>query len=371
MAFLAHLVSIAVAQQPAPAPTAEELMKKLDGAQGLADKEKPFEIAASLARLYVSQGRMAEAVGFAKDALKAAEPALQWYLEQKKLLGSAQALAENCEPSGTEPNLGVSFAAAQKHAQAKRVAQAVGCLRKALSPVSDVLILDGNAKFLTKDVVGAKASYERAIAVFPELPEPYYSRGALTLDEKPDEVRALETAKADLQRFLSLAPSSPKAANAQRLLKRAEAGIAAGGLTKIAKAPAPSSMPPPLSQATIDAFQNAPRTPESDQRFAKLIEDAEAALAQGEFQKALDGFKQVMPFQPENARLRAGMAWSLVKLGKPMADNVWRVASQSPEALDALGDRLKEKGDAQQAKALWSRLAETVPAYAPKLEGKR
>ena len=63
------------------------------------------------------------------------------------------------------------------------------------------------------------------------------------------------------------------------------------------------------------------------------------------------------------------MAWAMVKLNKqPMADNVWRVASQSPEAIDALGETLKAKGDAEQAKAVWERLAGSVPSYADKLK---
>lgn len=76
-------------------------------------------------------------------------------------------------------------------------------------------------------------------------------------------------------------------------------------------------------------------------------------------------------YQPSNPRLRAGMAWTLVRLGKPMADTVWRAAIENPDAVDALGDRLKAQGDADGAKALWTRLAETVPGYAPRLEGKR
>jgi len=64
------------------------------------------------------------------------------------------------------------------------------------------------------------------------------------------------------------------------------------------------------------------------------------------------------------------MAWSLVRLQKPMAQNVWQVALQDPAAIDALGDTLKTKGDAAGAKLLWQRLKDTAPAYASKVEGK-
>lgn len=262
---------------------------------------------------------------------------------------------------------------ARRHADAKRTAAAVTCARKALNGVPDVLLMDGNARFLSRDLAGARASYDRVATTFSDVPEALYSRGALTLDEEPDDVKALEAAKRDLEGFLAAAPDARQARSARALLDRTKAGIGAGGLSKLTPvpAPAPATSPPPLDPATIAAFQNAPKTAEGDARFAKLIEDSEEALAKGRYQEALDGFKQVMPFQPENPRLRAGMAWTLVKLGKPMAENVWRVASQTPEAVDALGDRLKAKGDGDGAKALWARLAETVPGYAPKLEGKR
>jgi cytochrome c-type biogenesis protein CcmH/NrfG len=120
----------------------------------------------------------------------------------------------------------------------------------------------------------------------------------------------------------------------------------------------------------MEAFENAPRTPEMEQKFAKAIEDAEHALAVGEFQTALDSYKTVMPYQPNNPRVRAGMAWSLFKLGKPMADRVWGVATQDPDAVAALGDALKKQGNATEAKAVWQRLAASVPDYASKVENR-
>jgi TolA-binding protein len=53
-----------------------------------------------------------------------------------------------------------------------------------------------------------------------------------------------------------------------------------------------------------------------------------------------------------------------------MADNVWNVAAQTPDAIVELGDSLKAKGDEEGARAVWTRLKETVPSYASKLEGK-
>lgn len=369
-----YALSLALAQAPG-APSPEELIKKIDSAPELKAKEKPFEIVASLVRLYFGQGRTKDAQTYANEALAVSEPAVSFYVQQKKKAGNAPVdPSATCQPeAGKEANLANLLDVARKHAAANRSKDALTCARKAVASVPDVMLMEAHARFLLKDLAGARAGYERLISTFDDVPEAFYARGALTLDEKPDDVKALETAKADFEKFLALAPAARQGRNAKALLERTKAGIDAGGLSKLSPAPIPEqpAAPPMLNQATIDAFQNAPRTPESEARFAKLIEDGEDALAKGQPQDALNSFRQVMPYQPDNPRLRAGMAWSLVKLGKPMAENVWRVASGTPEAIDQLGDRLKAKGDAEGAKALWNRLAETVPAYAPKLEGKR
>ncbi|MCU0694965.1 MAG: hypothetical protein MUC96_00395 [Myxococcaceae bacterium] len=377
MSAWSFALALSLTQAPPSAPTPEELLKKLDGTPGLQDRARPFEISASLTRLYFSQGRTKDAQSYARDALATARPALDFYAAQKKQLGAQKPdPTAVCTPDKPkDENLANTLEVAQALAKAKKTAAAVTCARKALSGVPEVMLLDGNLKFLTKDLPGARASYDEVLARFDDVPEAHYARGALTLDEKPDDVKALEAAISDLDTFLSRAPQSAKARHAKALRERADAGLKAGGVSKLAPVaaaePAPAPGMPVLDQATIAAFQNAPKSAEADARYAKLIEDGEEALAKGRYQEALDGFKQVMPYQPDNPRLRAAMAWSLVKLGKPMADNVWRVATQTPEAVDALGDRLKEKGDVDGAKALWRRLAESVPQYAPKLEAKR
>src|SRR6185369_17048266 len=103
--------------------------------------------------------------------------------------------------------------------------------------------------------------------------------------------------------------------------------------------------------------------------FEQLINDAEGFLATGKYQDALDAYKRVVPFNPDNARARAGMAWSLVRLQKPMAQNVWSVAMQSPQAIDELGATLAKKGDKDGAKQLWARLKDS--GYTSKLEGQQ
>lgn len=381
------LVLIVLTQAaPAVPPSADELVKRLDSTAGLKEKDKPFEIAASLGRLYFGQGRYGDALGFFKQAVDGAEDARALYLAQKKLLGTKP--VPGAKDVGCEPKPDVTLVAlhekAKAFAAAKNAPNAVACLKAALAPLMELEVLLGNTQFLLRDTAGALFTYTRALDTFESNADARYSRAALTLDAFGDDVAALGRAKADFEKFLAEAPTSPRAATAKRLLARTDEAIAAGGLSKSnvtpeqvaalapAQPPAQAGVQPPvLTKEMMDAFQNAPRTPEMEANFAKLISDAEEHLARGRFQDALNAYKQVMPYQPENARLRAGMAWTMIKLNRqPMADNVWRVATQTPEAIVELGDSLKAKGDAEGARAVWTRLKESVPSYASKLEGK-
>lgn len=366
-----------------PAPSADELIQKLDSTAGLKDKDKPFEIAASLGRLYFGQGRFADALTFYKQALDGAEKSRALFLAQRKLV-SGKALpapaSVGCEVK-VDSTLAALTEKAQALATAKNAAGAVSCLRAALAPAMEVEVTYGNIQFLQGDAAGAITTYTHALEAFEANVDARYARAAATLDTFGDDPAALARAKADFERFLADAPTSPRATNAKRLLTRTNEAIAAGGLSKLtvtteaiaaAAPPKPAAgQPPVLSKEVMEAFQNAPRTAEMENNFAKLISDAEEHLARGRFQDALTAYKQVMPYQPENARLRAGMAWTMIKLNRqPMADNVWRVATQTPDAVAELGDALKAKGDVEGAKAVWQRLKESVPSYAPKLEGK-
>jgi tetratricopeptide (TPR) repeat protein len=379
------LTLVFLAQAPAPStpPTAADLVQKLDSTAGLKEKDKPFEIAASLGRLYFAQGRYSDAQLFYKQALTTAEDARTLYLAQRRAVGPKSLpvpASVGCEPKA-DSALAQQLEKIRGLVALKNTPAAVSCLRAALLPVMDVEVMYGNTQFLMGDAAAATLTFTRALETFESNAEARYSRAAVTLDAFGDDVLALGRAKADFERFLQDAPRSPHASNAKRLLARTQAAIGAGGLSKLTvtaeQIPAPAPMPrqpgqaPVLSKETMEAFQNAPRTPQMQQNFEKLIADAEEHLAHARYQEALDTYKQVMPYQPDNARLRAGMAWTMVRLNRqPMADNVWRVATQAPDAVAELGDMLKAKGDTEQAKAVWQRLKDTVPAYAPKLDGK-
>ncbi|MFO0601459.1 MAG: hypothetical protein U0228_39525 [Myxococcaceae bacterium] len=364
-------------------PSADELIQKLDSTAGLKEREKPFEIAASLGRLYFGQGRYADAQAFYKQALAQAEEGRALLISDRKLLGNKP--VPGPETVGCEPKPDVTLATLleKARAQQRNPPAAFACLRAALAPLMEVDVGYGNTQFLLGDAPGAIATFTRALETFETNVDARYARGAATLDALGDDPAALTRAKADLEKFLADAPTSPHAPNAKRLLARAEAAIKAGGLSRATisaeqiaavapqPGPRPAGQPPMLSKEVMEAFQNAPRTPEMEDNFKKLITTAEDHLAHGRFQEALDAYKQVMPYQPDNARLRAGMAWTMVKLNRqPMADNVWRVATQTPDAVAELGDALKAAGDVEGARALWTRLRDTVPSYAPRLEGR-
>lgn len=370
-----------VANPGGAAPSADDLMKKLDGTPGLKDKDKPFEIAASLGRLYTGQGRNDEARGFYEQAMQKADPVRALYAQARKSAGS-KALPDSASVGcATGPDITMEQLFAKAKAKGGDAVGAASCARAALLITQDVDVQFGNLLFVMHDASAALAVFSRALDTFDDNTDARYARGALLLDSKGDEVSALKSAIADLERVVKESKVAPRTAQAQRLLDRARQALDKGGMSKLpqqvvaaAQPPQPSPgavQPPQLSPEVVKAFQDAPRTPEMEQNFAKLIDDAEDHLAHGRYNEARASYLQVMPYQPTNPRLRAGMAWTMLKLNRqPMADNVWRAAIETPEAVSALGDTLKAKGDVEGAKGVWSRLRESVPSYAPKLEGK-
>ncbi len=371
------LIAVVLSQTP-PAPTADELLKKLDAQPELKGRDKPFEISVSLARLYFGQGRYREAISFYAQATAKAAATRALYETLRKQPESA-AVPAGCEVNPAHDMELLTKKALEKQA-AKDLVGAAGCVRAAVQPLLDVEVQVGHSKFLSGDQAGALDAYSKSLATFEKNTDARYSRAALLLDWRGDDLASLAIAKADLERVLAEAPSASKAREAKLFLERTTAAIAAGGVSKLSppttvvRAPptpvAVAGQPPVLSKEVMEAFQNAPRTPEMQEKFSKALDDAEASLAKGQFQAALDSYKTVMPYQPANPRVRAGMAWSLFKLGKPMADRVWGVATQNPESIAALGDALKKQGNDAEAKAVWERLAQSVPQYAPKLQGR-
>jgi tetratricopeptide (TPR) repeat protein len=355
--------------QPA-APDTAELMKRLDAMEGLKDKDKTFEVAASLGRLYYAHGRYNEAQTFLEQALTKAKPAREQYVALLKQLGKKPVPA-GC-PAKPDDKLDQKLEEVKQQAKSDP-AGAASCLRSALHPLIEVETELGNTRFILHDANGALAAFNSALELFDSNPEARYGRAAVLLDTRCNEVESLKAAKADFERFVKDYPTSPRAKSAKELLARTDADIEAGGKCAPGGRAAPAVQannepmhPPMLTQDTLNALQNVKK---SDQDLDQTTAQAEDLLAHGKYQEALDTYKQVMPFRPD-ARVRAGMAWTLNRMGKPMADNIWRVALADPSAIDALGDTLKAKGDEQGAKALWTKLKETAPEYASRLDSK-
>ena len=386
----------------AGAPDAAELMKKLEEVKDLEDRPKTFEIASSIGRLYYAGARYAEASKYLAQALEKAEPARKFFLEQRKKAQAAKKQlpapeAVGCAP-GPEQTLDGLLKKAQEKAQANDPAAAAMCARVALVPAIDAGMMRGRALFLSGDAKAAVAEFSRVLEINEGDGDAQFARGNALLDSMGDDVKSLKVAKQDLAAVAQSAVNKPRAARAKALVAQVDAAIAAGGVAKLnekkaaerkahpvqvaaarppmanmpANAPfanaggANGANPPQLTQEMVDAVKNTEMTPEVVQGLAKLVDEAEEHLAHGRFQEALDNYKRVVPFQPENGRAKAGMAWALVGLNKqPMADRIWGVAVNSDaKAVDSLGDALKAKGDANGAKALWTKLAGTAPGYA-------
>lgn len=386
------------------APSTDELLRKMDAQPDLKTRPKPYEVAAAIGKLYYGRGRWADARDFFVQAEKTAEPVRTLYLQQRKQVKGAlpDAAAAGCRVSS---DMAVEKAAekARSLAAEKKPGPAATCALEALGPVLESTALLGNTLALMGDSKGALAAYQRVLQVDPRNALALYGDGAVTFDVKGDDIAALKAARKELQTAVEVAPNASQTASARAYIERIDQVIAAGGATKFARqqeklraeakpvvatgpmagpmagapmaappqaAPAAAGpgVPPQLSKETMEAFEKTQVTPEMQANFARLIDDGEAKLVANKYQDALDDFRQVMPYQPNNARLRAGMAWALVGLQRqPMADNVWRVAVGSdPASVDALGDRLAKGGNRNSARALWTKLQTSAPDYAAK-----
>jgi tetratricopeptide (TPR) repeat protein len=376
-------------------PTAEELLKQLDSTEGLRTREKTFEIASSLGKLYYTNGRPADAMTYFLQAEEKALPTRKLYAEQRKKLGK--------QPLPSAEEAGCAFGAsmaveamgkvAEERAKKGDAAGAAACARAALEPVLEVEVLRGNSLYLTGDTEGALLVYGRVLEVAPTNEEALFARSAVLYETKGEDLKALQAAHEGFEAFLAVHPDSPRTGLAKQLSEFAQETVKAGGREKwkqarakerslrlsqplaarqpMAGAQGPRAgstggqdAPPALTQEMVDAVQNTERTPELEAGLAKLVEEGEEHLARGRFDDALGVYRRVVPFQPQNGRAKAGMAWALVGKGSQMADRIWGVAvSSDPAAVEKLGDTLLAKGDAKGAKALWAKLLASAPNY--------
>jgi tetratricopeptide (TPR) repeat protein len=385
-------------------PSTDELLRRLDATPELKGRPKPFEVSAALGKLYYSRGRWSDAAEAFRQAWETAAPVRTLFAAERARTQGALPPADTvgCRLSADAAVAALTTRAKEAAARGEH-GTAAACALEALGPALEAGALLGHSLALSGDGKAALAAYGRVLEVQPRQPDALYGHASVTFDVRGDDLTALRGARKELETFLAVAPSAPQAPSARALLPRLEAVIAAGGATRFAAgrekaraqgtvaaaappaaspprpppgvaAPAPGGappmaagpgVPPPLSRETVEAIQATPRTPEFEANLARLLEEGEAKLAADRYQEALNDYRQVMPYRPEDGRLRAGMAWALVGLQRqPMADNIWRVAVESdPAAVDALGDRLLAKGNRAGAKALWTRLLGTAPGY--------
>ncbi|MCY1047079.1 hypothetical protein OV208_37605 [Corallococcus sp. bb12-1] len=364
-------------------PSAEELMKQLDSTEGLREREKTFEIASSLGKLYYTNGRNAEALSYLAQAQAQSDGVRTRFLALKKKLGKTPLLSLSEANCGFTPGqtLDAMDAAVQARAKSGDTAGAATCARASLEPVLDVELLRGNALYLQGDSVASLKAYARVLEVEPRHAEGLFSHASLLFETQGENLPALKSAREGFDALVAAHPQSPRAPMARELSQRIEETVKAGGRQKwlasraedrrvrlsqgqAQAAALPSDAPRPLTPEMVDAVKNTERTPELEAGLAKLVDEGEEHLARGRYQEALANYTRVVPFQPENGRAKAGMAWALVGLGRPMGARVWSVALQGDAgAVEKLGDTLLAKGDAKGAKALWEKLSQDVPNY--------
>ncbi|MFL5352196.1 hypothetical protein [Archangium sp.] len=392
-------------------PTAEELLQQLDGMQGLREREKTFEIASSLGKLYYTNGRAQDAIPYFLQAEEKAKAVRELFLAQRKKLGKTpvpSAAEAHCGFAAQSPVEQMAAAAAER-AKKGDTAGAAACARAALEPVLEVESMRGNALFLSGDADGALKTYERVLEVSPTQGDALFGRSALLYETRGEDVKALRSAHEGFEAFVAAYPDSNRTPLARKLGRMSDEAVKAGGMKKWQasraedrriratkldlSASAPPMMAqgpmaggggrpmggaaggpmagggdgasaPMISQETMQAMQNVEHTPEMEAQLTKTVEQGEELLAMGRYDEALQAYRQVMPLRPDG-RVKAGLAWTLVGLGKPTADRVWGVAvGTDPAAVDQLGETLKAKGDVKGAKALWSKLAASAPDYA-------
>ncbi|QRK13123.1 hypothetical protein JQX13_25715 [Archangium violaceum] len=382
-------------------PTAEELLEQLDGMQGLREREKTFEIASSLGKLYYTNGRPADAIPYFLQAEERAKATRELFLAQRKKLGRAAVQSPEAANCGFTAQMPVEQMAATAAERAKKgdTAGAAACARAALEPVLEVESIHANALFLSGDAAGSLKVYERVLEVAPTYADALFGRSAVLYETRGEDLKALQSAREGFEAFLAAHPDSTRAPLARKLGRMADEAVKAGGMEKwrasraedrrirasklnlstggpmMARGPMAGGQggpmagggdtaAPTLSQETMQAMQNVEHTPELEAQLTQTVEQGEAMLATGRFDEALAAYRQVMPLRPDG-RVKAGLAWTLIGLGKPTADRVWGVAvGTDPAAVDQLGETLKAKGDLKGAKALWTKLAASAPDYA-------
>jgi tetratricopeptide (TPR) repeat protein len=346
----------------------------------LKDRQRDFGVNVALGNLFYDNGRYIEALQYYRDAVnlgERAEKQLLAFAEAKK--PAAKDVPQACRmvaPGGPDLAHGGKtrpFEELAKAAEDQTPADgpaAVACWRQLVPFLSQLHAREGNAWYLAGNGDKAREEHEKALSLDPDQPEALFFRGAHILETAHGDPEKLALGRAQWEHLLKVAPDHPRAQIVRETMPRIEELFGAheappmaghpstGGHPQVAgdSDTAPAAAPAPLAPGMAEAFQNTPMTPELEKQLAQSTTDAEAALAKGQWQDALDLFKRVMPYQP-SGRVATGMGVALRELGKPTAERVLTMAASMPgdqqgRAKYELGV-FYEKSDRARAKSLF------------------
>ncbi len=372
-----------------------ELLRQLDAKQDdIRKRPKNFDIAFALGNLYYENARYPEAADFFAQAVVKAQAAFRIAAESKpKVKGAVPTASEAGCAGNPASSVEQRVERAEQFQKDGKNADALACALAAQAPADEALARRGTAFLLMGQVDDAMGQYEQALSHDPDQVEALYRLAAVLFDVYGNDVSKLKRTQELWGRFLKLAPNDRRAFSVRGRLKQVDEAIAKGGVSKAAPLPeelletpplasvpaesAPpmaSAAPPPMASAAegpgpisadmMEAIANTPRGPEFDQGLAKSLDDGETHLVKSEYQEAVQSFRSVLPYQPNNPRARAGMAAAMIGLGRPMADRIFAAAlEQDPKSIDTLATKLRAGGNDKEARELWQRLLQQAPGF--------
>jgi len=318
-----------------------DIVSRLDQTEGLRDSPKTFEVASSIALEYAKANRVEEAAFYFGQAW---EKTAQVRALAKKLQ-AVETGATSCEEINEGKELELEFAKAKaQEPQAKQAA----CIRVLLPRVAQTGQQLALFQVLTKDLEGAKKTWEALWALDNSSLEAAYALGALLLETEGEALASLERAQKLLQKVAEA--KHPRAHQARGFLARVEAALKAGGNSKVRRPRAEVFRPAGLGFAL-------PEAPVPSE--AHLLEEAEGLLAQKQYSQATSHYLRLVDSNQRSARVDAGLAFALAHLGgqEEMAKRVWKAAEQTPKALDSLAQTLKAQGHEEGARWIWEKLS--------------
>jgi tetratricopeptide (TPR) repeat protein len=211
-------------------------------------------------------------------------------------------------------------------------AGAAACMGQLAQLVATIHARRGNSWYLIGNPDKAREDHALALALNPKDVEALFFSGAMALETAHGDKAKMAEGKAYWERLLKVAPDHPRAALVRETIPRIEElfGAKPGMEGRPAMADQGSGASAPmLPPGMADSMQQVKHTPEMDAQLDKTTEAGEELLKKGEWQQALDTFKQVMPLRP-SGRIALDMGIALRELGKPTAERVLMNATQMP-----------------------------------------